>query len=212
MGFPTLIIDNFFDDPDKVVEYANTLEFLPSELGEWPGKRSEELWMTNPELFDYTSAKIYNMFYPHGLEHYKMSLKFQYIEPYSFDNKGWIHIDRSQFGGIIYLTKDAEMGTGTSLYKPVRGYYRYSMETKKNKRNHYLGKEFDKDEYKKVRKESNDSFQENLRVESVYNRLLMFGGNVWHGVPSFGTKPRLTMVFFSQGVVDNVPEPLLRGA
>ena len=59
MGFPTLIIDNFFDDPDKVVEYANTLEFLPSELGEWPGKRSEELWMTNPELFDYTSAKIY---------------------------------------------------------------------------------------------------------------------------------------------------------
>ena len=138
MGFPTLIIDNFFDDPDKVVEYANTLEFLPSELGEWPGKRSEELWMTNPELFDYTSAKIYNTFYPHGLEHYKMSLKFQYIEPYSFDNRGWIHQDTSQFGGIIYLTKEPEVGTGTSLYEPTRGWFNQSTYNMDVKNKQYL--------------------------------------------------------------------------
>tara|TARA_B100000287_G_C20382347_1_gene682146 strand:- start:86 stop:724 length:639 start_codon:yes stop_codon:yes gene_type:complete len=212
MGFPTLIIDNFFDDPDKVVEYANTLEFSSAELGEWPGKRSDEMWMINPELFLYVCNKIYKTFYPDGVEQGFIKMKFQYIEPYEFDNEGWIHQDNTQFGGIIYLTKESEMGTGTSLYKPVRGYFDYPVEAGKNKCNYYLGKEFDKDEYKKTKKELNDSFQETLRVESIYNRLFMFGGNVWHGVPSFGTKPRLTMVFFSQGILDKAPEPLLRGA
>ena len=40
MGFPSLIVDNFFDYPDKVIDFANTLEYNKSVDGRWPGKRS----------------------------------------------------------------------------------------------------------------------------------------------------------------------------
>ena len=116
-----------FDDPDKVVEYANTLEFSSSETGRWPGKRSNKLHDVNRELFNYICSKIYNIFYPFGVSKYQVSMSFQYIEPYCFDNKGCIHRERNEFGGIVYLTKNPEVGTGTSIYKPTRGWFDSSV-------------------------------------------------------------------------------------
>ena len=73
-------------------------------------------------------------------------MTFQYIEPYSFDNEGWIHQDKSQFGGIIYLTKEPEVGTGTSLYKPKRGWFNtYSYNIDVLTKN-YRDDKFDKDD------------------------------------------------------------------
>tara|TARA_B100000287_G_scaffold34538_1_gene31889 strand:+ start:232 stop:864 length:633 start_codon:yes stop_codon:yes gene_type:complete len=209
MGFPTLIIDNFFDDPDKVVEYANTLEFSSSETGRWPGKRSSKLHEVNRELFNYICSKIYNMFYPFGVSKYQVSMSFQYIEPYSFDNKGWIHRDRNEFGGIVYLTKNPEVGTGTSIYKPTRGWFDSSVYVDIKKK-YYINEKFDENRYNDVRKFHDDSFEETVRVENIYNRLFMFSGSNWHGVPNFGTKPRLTLVFFGHGTIDDIPPPLIR--
>ena len=209
MGFPSLIIDNFFEDPDKVVDYANTLEYQQSVGGKWPGKRSDNLNRLNSELFQYTCNKIYGMFWPHGVQQCKTDIAFQYIEPYSFDNQGWIHKDSSQFGGIIYLTKNPEIGTGTSLYKPTRGWFNSSAYVDVKDR-YYLNEKFDQEHYNNMRKFHDDSFEETVRVENVYNRLFMFSGDVWHGVPNFGTKPRLTLAFFGNGTIDIVPPPLVR--
>ena len=210
MEFPTLIIDNFFEYPDKVVEFANTLQYSPDEKGRWPGKRSNQLHEVNRELFDYICLKIYRVFYPNGVDRYKMSMTFQYIEPYSFDNEGWIHQDKSQFGGIIYLTKEPEVGTGTSLYKPKRGWFNtYSYNIDVLTKN-YRDDKFDKDDYKNVKKFYDDSFEETVRVENIYNRLFMFSGTNYHGVPNFGTKPRLTIAFFGRGIIDTTPTPLNR--
>ena len=67
MGFPSLIIDNFFEDPDKVVDYANTLEYQQSVGGKWPGKRSDHLNRLNSELFKqnilFFSLKIKGLFF-----------------------------------------------------------------------------------------------------------------------------------------------------
>ena len=212
MGFPSLIVDNFFDYPDKVIDFANTLEYNKSVDGRWPGKRSNFLHEVNLELFYYTCSKIYRIFYPNGVENYKISMLFQYIEPYSFDNRGWIHQDTSQFGGIIYLTKEPEVGTGTSLYEPTRGWFNPSTYNMDVKNKQYLDEKFDEGDYNNVKKFCDDSFAETVRVENVFNRLFMFDGTVWHGVPNFGTKPRLTLAFFGKGIIDEVREPLSRGA
>ena len=220
MEFPTLIIDNFFEYPDKVLEFANTLEYFPDENATWPGKRSDPLHKVNRELFDYICLKIYRIFYPNGVDSYKTSMTFQYIEPHAFDNEGWIHQDKAQFGGIIYLTKDPEVGTGTSLYKPKRGWFNtYSYETMTSSERHFrktrsypdaYKDKFDKDAYENVKKFYDDSFEETVRVENIYNRLFMFSGTNYHGVPNFGTKPRLTIAFFGRGILDMTPTPLNR--
>ena len=70
--------------------------------------------------------------------------------------------------------------------------------------------EIDKDAYENVKKFYDDSFEETVRVENIYNRLFMFSGTNYHGVPNFGTKPRLTIAFFGRGIIDTTPTPLNR--
>ena len=63
----------------------------------------------------------------------------------------------------------------------------------------YLGNELtDKD----IRKwdESRDQYAETVKVENVFNRCILFDGNTFHGVPCFGSKERLTQVFFVENI------------
>ena len=34
MHFPITVIDNFFDDPDRIVNFANSLEYSPRKKGD----------------------------------------------------------------------------------------------------------------------------------------------------------------------------------
>ena len=43
MTYPITIIDNFFDDPDAIVELANSLDYYAPETGNWPGVRTKRL-------------------------------------------------------------------------------------------------------------------------------------------------------------------------
>ena len=39
-SFPAVIVDDFFEDPDAIVEIASSLTYKPQEEGIWPGVRS----------------------------------------------------------------------------------------------------------------------------------------------------------------------------
>ena len=41
--FP-VAVDNFFDDPEALVDYAKSLPMESDTEGRWPGKRSKQLW------------------------------------------------------------------------------------------------------------------------------------------------------------------------
>ena len=43
MTFPVTIVDNFFDDPDAIVEVANNLKYFNPQGGHWPGTRTKNL-------------------------------------------------------------------------------------------------------------------------------------------------------------------------
>ena len=48
MTFPITIVDNFFDDPDAIVEVANNLKYFNPQGGHWPGTRTKNLHIDAP--------------------------------------------------------------------------------------------------------------------------------------------------------------------
>ena len=79
---------------------------------------------------------------------------------------------------------------------------------------HHLGSEnFNESEYEAEKKFNNNKFTESIRVENVYNRIIMFEGGVYHGVPSYysdNNEPRLTQVFFVKNLNSSVFSPIIR--
>lgn len=202
--FPITIIDNFYSNPDEVREIALQQEYSLSENGAWPGERSiKNLDAINPDLFQFFSKSILSIFYP---PEYRIGFDivtcFQKITPrhnekYHPKNMGWIHNDGCLFGGLIYLTKNPEKDTGTSIYTENNTYFQYRMEDSMFMRDDYLGRlDIADDEYSKVHENTLKNYNETIKVENVYNRCVLFGGNNHHAAQSFGTKERLTQVFF----------------
>ena len=109
-------------------ELSKNLEWNPTSDGRWPGERSENLHENNQKFFSYVCNKIYSIFYESQPDYWNTSLNFQRIKPFHTDqydpmNRGWIHMDKvCHFGGIIYLNKNPEPDTGTSMYRMKDGY------------------------------------------------------------------------------------------
>ncbi len=215
MTYPITIIDDFFEDPDKIVHLAKSFKYYPPDTGNWPGVRTKQLHLVDDRLFNYIGEKIHLLFYEASPDYWNMQIHFQKIQPFSEDqydrrNKGWVHQDIDTFfGGIVYLNKDPEPDTGTSIYTTNSGYalqYRKEIEMKENL---YLGKDIDLDEYNRAYDDAHAQYTESVRVENVYNRFVMFNNKTHHGVHTFGTKERFTLNFFGMAMTGKIP-PLLR--
>ena len=145
-----------------------------------------------------------------------MQAHFQKIQPFTDDkwdkkNRGWIHQDiDTWFGGIVYLTKDPEPDTGTSIYKAKNGYTLQYRDEIGLKEKLYLGDQIDTELYDEVWDRVHDQYVETVKVENVYNRFVMFNGLTHHGVKTFGTKERLTLNFFGVNFQNDKLPPLLR--
>ena len=135
MTYPITIVDNFFEDPDGIVEMANELKYYTPNTGNWPGQRTKNLHVEDPRFFSYFGSKIHLLHYETVPEYWNLQCHFQMIHPFCDDknskkNRGWIHRDiDTWFGGIVYLKKDPEPNTGTSIYTIKRGFsHQYQQE------------------------------------------------------------------------------------
>ena len=139
-----------------------------------------------------------------------LRLKPFHKEKYHKKNRGWIHQDiDTLFGGIVYLNKDAEPDTGTSVYKAKHGYSLQFKDELQVKEKTYLGDNIPDEDYEKAFDSSHDQYIETVKVENVYNRFVMFNSRTHHGVKTFGTKERLTLNFFGMAMAGKVP-PIMR--
>ena len=121
-------------------------------------------------------------------------------DKYSKQNRGWIHKDiDTWFGGIVYLTKNPEPDTGTSIYKAKNGYSFQMANEIKYKESNYRSEEVNDLEYEKAFDSMQEQYVETVTIENVYNRFVLFSGNTHHGVKTFGSSPRLTLNFFGMG-------------
>ena len=200
--FPTTSINNFFKEPDKIVEYAKKLKYKKSKTGSYPGERTENLSKINYELFNSTIYSILSMYYEdlESIGYSDTYLGFHKIKPYSkslkdIKNKGWIHHDGVALGGLIYLNKKSYPESGTNLYTPKK-------EPVENENAIKTKLDFYKknlSQYKKEMASMENKFTQTHTFNNIYNTLVAFDGFQWHSVDNIYCNPkedRLTLVFF----------------
>ena len=63
MTYPITIVDDFFEDPDAIVEMANELKYYTPNTGNWPGTRTKNLHIDEPRLHMYFTQKLNYIFF-----------------------------------------------------------------------------------------------------------------------------------------------------
>ena len=203
--FPVTIVDDFFETPEVIRQYALNQDYIKADSGNWPGLRSDHIGNINPELFDVFCKKLLGLFFNfnNSTISWEIEATFQRVPDYGklkYENmsQGWIHPDDdSFFSGVVYLNKNFPPNTGTSIYSPVCENLEMHLE---EKRKYYTGQYISDEDYSKALEKNNSQFVETVKVENVFNRLVLFEGGEYHGVPSFysGTgEDRLTLVFYA---------------
>jgi hypothetical protein len=218
INFPSICLDNFYEDPDGVHNFAmDCIKNHPEETygGNYPGQRSKQLHEIDKQFFDKFCGNIFSLFYDFSKTQviWVVETSFQLIIPYSEDplsikNTGWIHVDGEVvMAGVIYLSPDADLQSGTSLYQCTTEKLLDKSDIKKR----YFTTGDDTD-YDLALQNHNSNFRETVRFNNVYNRMIAFDSDVFHGVNSFwnGGKPRLTQVFFVKSIESNSESPIVR--
>ena len=109
----------------------------------------------------------------------------------------------------VYLTKNPEPDTGTSIYETKSGWSFQMKQEISMKEKLYRSEIVDEKEYEEAFDAMNDQYEETVSVKNIYNRFVLFSGNTHHGVQTFGTTPRLTLNFFGMGQYGKI-NPVLR--
>jgi len=199
MNYPTICADNFLENPEEIVEYSKKLKFFKSEDGRWPGERTP---LNQDPVNIFLLQKISTLIHPYKTPKFRIyaDSHFQKINN-QYGDIGWIHRDLgTELTAIIYLSKNKN--SGTSLYKPksFENFTKHGLV----KENFYKTLKKSK-HYEKCLKENNDQFEETVYFESIYNRIIVFNGNQYHGVKNFDNdkSDRLTFITFIKFLSDD---------
>ena len=217
MMYPTLCADNFFDEPDKVVELTHQLKYHSDAKGTWPGLRSDVVHNINQPKFNGkvfcngVCKKIIATLYPMNYRQtsWRVSQYFQKISS-DYSNPGWIHNDPPvELTAIIFLSHHKRCGT--SLYHPR--FLDKDFINSKIKETDYKNELIEKKAVKKALQENNDNWEETISINSRYNRLILFDSYSAHAAQQFlepGIKEdRLTLItFFNEITAPGIKFPL----
>ena len=191
---PTIIHDQFFPNPDEIVNFANTLVYKGADTKQWPGTRSVNLAEVYPDFFSLIINK-YLLLHFDKVPNIIGCANFQRVPPEI--GAGWVHNDIPELHTIIiFLTKNAFMSTGTSLWLP-KDKVTPPAAIHLEKKHAFFGGDTSVD-VEKIRNENNDRFVETLRINNIYNRVIGFDSHLYHSANSYdsGDGERLTLVMF----------------
>ncbi len=205
--YPVTVISDFYEQPDEIRKYALAQKFtycheIKGIQYVFPGCRTKDLRELSASLYEKVCKKLISVFHipEHDVMRWQIDTSFQIVE--GEYGQGLIHQDdNTVFAGVLYLTPDAPLNSGTSLFRKNASY--------------------DDDLYWKIIKENDDHFKnkapidfsyhsmfdEVVRVNNVYNTLILFEGDIHHCANQFfGTSKhnsRLAQVFFVKRVDAN---------
>jgi len=198
--YPVTVISDFYDNPDEVRQYALSQKYtyrheMKDASYVFPGCRTKDLRDISASLYDKVCKKLISIFHipEHDVMRWQISTSFQIVG--AEYGSGLIHQDHNTvFAGVLYLTPDAPLDAGTSLFRKNATY--------------------NEDLYWKIIKENDEHFKNNepidfsyhsmfdevIRVNNVYNTLILFEGDIHHCANQFfgdtNTNARLAQVFF----------------
>ena len=180
------VLDRFLADPDAVRRDALAMPF--DVRGNVPGAR------TGPYGLDLRHAFQELLGPSRPIRNWRADADgyngaFQLV--LAGDGDSWIHHDNSAWAAVLHLSTAWPAGHGTVFHRRLAdpGFVR-----------HEPGQP-DYNEIPHQRDDQRGEWVESLRVEGVYNRLVLYDAMLYHrsGVPGFGDGPengRLTQVWF----------------
>ena len=223
MNFPSVQVNNFFDDVNSVINFSKNQNYSYEKQGRYPGQRTQSINNLDYNLFIYITQKIMRLFYP-DVEIFKKTLweATSFFQKINYDDvklhnkvggKGWIHKDNtSLITAIIYLTPNG-LNSGTSIYKLKREGSLIDDEEQTIKRNYYQKQYVDEESYCKSLEESYKNYDEIAYFNSNFNSLVVFDSSQSHSA-NFNLKPgeeRLTLITFLNNLtVPYFPVPEMR--
>lgn len=220
MNFPSLCVDNFYKDPNKVREFALSLEYV-KQPGNYPGLRSCPLFELENSFFNDFCTKLFSIFFNYDNEYVNWNVisYFQKIYPYSEDknsplNSGWYHEDSGDnvAAGVIYLNPYPYFDAGTTIGFP-KSNCTINLSDFDWRNKLYAEEPIDRREYQHKIIDHNMKFDKTLEFKNVYNRMIMYDSCYWHKESNFfanETEPRLTQVFFVNQVSSGGGTPIQR--
>ena len=196
---PTVIIDEFFETPNQIREWALSLEYYKGDRGNWPGYRTDLLHEIDSQFHALICRKV--------IKHTKFNYFSQFDASFSLCSEdwesGWVHNDPLRFNvvGVIYLNPVVPPGQyGTIIYDPPSNYFNDGVPDEIFSSD--VNEEDVKKRQTKERLEHNSHFTPSQIVENRYNRCIIFDARQWHSAGNFfGSSDkkedqRLTIVFF----------------
>lgn len=179
-----IIIENFYQDPNAIREYALSKEFTVK--GNYPGMRTDcESDKQREYLKKYFEDHVFKRpitYWPDGY-----NTAFQYTTE---ESKTWVHHDLTGWAGVLYLTPNAPVESGTGIYRHKdTGIFEWNKNDPKTELN-------------------NETFLQDMSkweqiafVGNIYNRLVIYRGSLYHRsvLPGFGKDKhsgRLFQTFF----------------
>ncbi|TRD10565.1 hypothetical protein FGU71_00900 [Erythrobacter insulae] len=183
MPLSFLVVDDFLDNPDAFRAQALNLDY-PEQEGPYPGRNSVQR-LDLPGLSQYASQLVGEPLKPvepldsHGK--CRVALK---TDP----RRGQVHVDPSQWSGILYLSKNGDGVSGTDFFRhkatglersPITDAEAVSMGY--SSRDAVLNQTIEKDGNKRA------AWEKTMEIPMRYNRLLLLRPWFFHtSGPGFG--------------------------
>ena len=114
MKLNTLIIDDFLDDPDQIRNLVIDSKVPFEKTGEVPHPGKRTVPTSDPDYKNMIVAKLHEVL-PFKIEMKAWSFSFQLS--LSSDTVATLHVDPTQWAGVLYLTPNAPIESGTLLFK-----------------------------------------------------------------------------------------------
>jgi hypothetical protein len=210
--FPTTVTDNFFNNPDKIVKYLNTLDFVHKSEN-YPGIRTDCLSTIDHNLFNSIVMKVLSNYYSDEdlfTTEFQATLVAQKVNE-KFPG-GWIHSDFPyHMSFVIYLTPNTDINTGTCMYKvkdEYTSYSRWDLLTKYADAKEECYSNPTNENIKRLdglRLKNNEPFEKTVEVGNVFNRCIAFDSNEYHAQNELTSGDRLTLVGFIKYVSKPYP-------
>ncbi len=214
--YPVTMISDFYDKPDEIRKYALAQKYrycheLKGIDYVFPGSRTKEIRDLSFSLYEKICKRLINVFHipEYDVMRWQINTSFQIVG--GAYGSGLIHQDQDTvFSGVLYLNPDAPLDSGTSLFKK-NCTYDDVLYQKLIRENDEHFKKKDPIDYS-----YHSMFDEVVRVNNVYNSLILFEGDIHHCANDFfGTTKadsRLAQVFFITKIDANKESsfPLLR--
>jgi hypothetical protein len=199
--YPVTVINNFYDNPDEIRRFAvaqkYTFRHEESNLDYvYPGCRTQDLHTLDSSLQAKVLKKLISVFHipEHDRMQWAISSSFQSVS--EIYKQGVIHTDNNTiFAGVLYLTPNAPLNSGTSLYRTNDTFTqeKYKRASDQNDERFKAGEMIMDTGFHSM-------FDEVVRINNVYNTLILFEGDIFHAANNFfGTTledSRLAQVFF----------------